>query len=151
MCDFFTRVGLTPEDVGIKINSRGIVAEVLQSLNIPDEAFAATCVIIDKLDKIPLDALKDDLAALGISLETATQLTEILSAKSLDAMAASLPPSSPALKSLTELFSFLDAYGLSDWVVFDASVIRGLSYVRERAYLNCNSWECRRFAQQPNR
>ena len=128
MVSFFTSVGLTSADVGIKINSRLVVAEVLASLGIGDDKFAATCVIIDKLDKMPIDALEADLAELGITKETASALTDILAAKSLSDLSKSLPPDSPALASLTELFGHLDAVGVSDWAVFDASVIRGLSY-----------------------
>ena len=37
MVDFFTRVGVTPSDVGIKINSRGVIGEVLTNLGIPED------------------------------------------------------------------------------------------------------------------
>ena len=49
---FFKRVGLTSADVGIKVNSRGVLAEVLASLGVPPEKFAATCVLVDKLEKV---------------------------------------------------------------------------------------------------
>lgn len=49
---FFKRVGLTAKDVGIKVNSRGVLAEVLTSLGVPEEKFAATCVLVDKLEKV---------------------------------------------------------------------------------------------------
>ena len=52
MVDFFERVGLSSEDVGIKVNSRLVIGEVLSELGIPEEKFAATCVLVDKLDKV---------------------------------------------------------------------------------------------------
>lgn len=52
MVDFFQRVGLKAEDVGIKVNSRLVIAEVLTELGIPEEKFAATCVLVDKLEKV---------------------------------------------------------------------------------------------------
>ena len=52
MVDFFERVGLSAEDVGIKVNSRMVIAEVLSELGIPEEKFAATCVLVDKLEKV---------------------------------------------------------------------------------------------------
>lgn len=51
---FFKRVGLTSADVGIKVNSRGVLAEVLASLGVPPKKFAATCVLVDKLEKVGL-------------------------------------------------------------------------------------------------
>lgn len=52
MVAFFERVGLGPEDVGIKVNSRGVLTEVLRSLGVPEEKHTATCVLVDKLDKV---------------------------------------------------------------------------------------------------
>lgn len=52
MVNFFERVGLTSNDVGIKVNSRLVIGEVLTELGIPEEKFAATCVLVDKLEKV---------------------------------------------------------------------------------------------------
>ena len=49
---FFTRVGVTSKDVGIKINSRAVLQEVTRKMGVPDDKFAATCVLVDKLDKV---------------------------------------------------------------------------------------------------
>ena len=35
---------------------------------------------------------------------------------------------SKALDHLTSLFTYAESYGFADWLVFDASVVRGLSY-----------------------
>jgi histidyl-tRNA synthetase len=52
--------------VGIKINSRVVIAEVLTELGVPENKFAATCVLVDKLEKVPLDAIQGELEALGL-------------------------------------------------------------------------------------
>ena len=52
MVTFFQNVGLSSEDVGIKVNSRMVIGEVLTELGIPEEKFAATCVLVDKLEKV---------------------------------------------------------------------------------------------------
>lgn len=52
MVTFFENVGLNSGDVGIKVNSRLVIGEVLSSLGIPEEKFAATCVLVDKLEKV---------------------------------------------------------------------------------------------------
>ena len=51
-------VGLTAADVGIKISTRSVLAELLPSLGVPEENFAATCVLVDKLDKLPQDEVR---------------------------------------------------------------------------------------------
>lgn len=52
MTTFFQNVGLSSDDVGIKVNSRKVIGEVLTELGIPEEKFAATCVLVDKLEKV---------------------------------------------------------------------------------------------------
>merc|ERR1719182_1273312 len=42
---FFRRVGLGAEDVGIKVNSRQVLAEIMAKLGVPEDKFGATCVL----------------------------------------------------------------------------------------------------------
>jgi len=154
MVDFFKAVGLTSEDVGLKVNSRGVLAEVLAALGVPEDKFAATCVLVDKLEKVPLDALAEDMAALGLERATVEALLDTLGGAdgkpaSLDAIAAKLEERaanagaalggqegggettrepSAALADLRELMALGEAYGYKDWLVFDPTVVRGLAY-----------------------
>ena len=56
------------------------------------------------------------------------QLVRVLEFDSMDALAAELGQESEAMNHLQRLFSLAEAYGFRDWLVFDASVVRGLSY-----------------------
>lgn len=122
--DFFRSVGLSSEDVGIKINSRAVLADVLSRVaNIEPNTptFVATCVLVDKLDKIPADKLYDDFRETsGMTPEQVDRLVDSLENSSFDA----LPPDG----DLATLYSLAEAYGYSDWLVFDATVVRGLAY-----------------------
>jgi histidyl-tRNA synthetase len=52
-----------------------------------------------------------------------------LSCKSLDQLQELLgPEGSAALSDLQQLWRLADGYGFQDWLVFDASVVRGLAY-----------------------
>ncbi|EED91838.1 histidyl-trna synthetase [Thalassiosira pseudonana CCMP1335] len=128
MVMFFKRVGLTSEDVGIKVNSRGVIGEVLKELGVPEEKFAATCVLVDKLEKVPLDAIQGELEELGLEKSTIEKLTSVLTNTSIESISAVLPPGSDAVKQLSQLFKLCEAYGIADWILFDASVVRGLAY-----------------------
>ena len=46
---FMRSVGLTTSDVGIKLSTRTVLSEILSSIGVPDEKFASTCVLVDKL------------------------------------------------------------------------------------------------------
>lgn len=128
MVTFFKKVGLTCDDVGIKVNSRNVIGEVLTELGVPEEKFAATCVLVDKLEKVPLDAIQGELVELGLERSMIEKLTDVLTNKSIESISAVLPDDSKAVQELTKLFELCDAYGIGDWVMFDASVVRGLAY-----------------------
>ena len=128
MVTFFKKVGLTSEDVGIKVNSRLVIAEVLTELGIPPEKFAATCVLVDKLDKVPLDAIQGDLEELGLDRSVVEKLTQVLTVKTVDGIKETLGEDSAAVQQLTKLMTLCEAYGIEDWILFDASVVRGLAY-----------------------
>jgi histidyl-tRNA synthetase len=141
MVCFFSRVGLTSTDIGIKVNSRVVLSSLLAKLGVPDENFAAVCILVDKVEKVPLDSLRENFHALGVTNAALDKLTMVLASSSISDLRGaldSLPPrprskgSAPYVESsmdhLERLFDYADAGGFSDWLVFDASVVRGLSY-----------------------
>jgi histidyl-tRNA synthetase len=71
-------MGITSSDVGIKINSRKILTGLMAALGVPEDKFAPTCVLIDKLEKVPLDAIQGDLEALGLTREIVLELVDSL-------------------------------------------------------------------------
>ncbi|KAH8073960.1 histidyl-trna synthetase [Aureococcus anophagefferens] len=103
---FFERVGIDSADVGIKINSRG-ARELLATCGV-DQAdgarFAATCVLVDKLEKVPAAKLYDDFAALDVSPRRRRR-GEIGRGGSIEALEALLGADSPALANLREVYA----------------------------------------------
>lgn len=47
-------------------------------VGISPEKWVATCVVVDKLDKVPLSALTKEVEELGVSMETMEALTKLL-------------------------------------------------------------------------
>jgi len=128
MVQFFRNVGLTAQDVGIKVNSRLVIGEVLTELGVPEEKFAATCVLVDKLEKVPVDAIQSDLEELGLDRSVVEKLLDVLTNKSIDGLRDTLGQGSAAVLQLSKLLQLCDDYGIQDWILFDASVVRGLAY-----------------------
>lgn len=124
---FFKAVGLTSKDVGLKINSRKILQQVLEPLGVTNELFAPVCVIVDKLDKLPAEEVERQLQNLGLTTDVIDVITSTLKIKSLDELKTVLKDSN-AVKELELLFELVEAYGFGDYITFDASVVRGLSY-----------------------
>jgi histidyl-tRNA synthetase len=125
---FFEGVGLTEEDLVIRMSSRKVLEEVLGSLGIVGDMFAQTCIIVDKMDKLPADVVSEQLSALGIEDNAIKTIQSTLGIKDMDSLRSMLGEESPAVIELTSLFSALEAYGVSEWIEFDASIVRGLAY-----------------------
>lgn len=100
----------------------------MTELGIPEEKFAATCVLVDKLEKVPIDAIQGDLEELGLDRSVVERLTEVLTNTSVESIREVLGAESAAVKQLEQLIGLCDAYGIGDWILVDASVVRGLAY-----------------------
>ena len=128
LVSFFEGVGLNADDLVIRISSRKVLEEVLGSLGISGDAFAATCIIVDKMDKLPAEAVEQQLSEQGLNSDAIATIQSILGLSDLDSLASALGEDSEAVTELASLFDLVDAYGIADWIAFDASVVRGLAY-----------------------
>ena len=125
---FFEEMGLTSDDIVIRISSRKVLEEVLGSLGVKGDLFTKTCVIVDKMDKLSSEIIEEQLSELGHSSDVINKIQTILGIKDMDNLRSSLEDSSSAILELDTLFDLIDAYGMSEWVQFDASIVRGLAY-----------------------
>ena len=128
--------------VGIHINNRKVLTGFAEIAGAPDKVVDIT-VAIDKLDKIGLDKVKEEMAEKGLSEQGIAVIGQILSlegsfADKLGAMrqlfqggSASGISSEAGLKGLEEveeLFGLIDAVGIQAPVELDLSLARGLNY-----------------------
>ena len=125
---FFESVGLTENEIVIRVSSRKVLEEVLGSLGIEGDSFAQTCVIVDKMDKLSSEVINEQLSDLGHSKEVISTIQSTLGINSLETLKNTLEKDSEALNELQTLFEAIESYGISDWVEFDGSIVRGLAY-----------------------
>ena len=125
---FFDSVGLGSGDIVVRISSRKVLEEVLGSLGISGDSFAKTCIVVDKMDRLPADVIEAQLAELGLAAGAIGTIQSVLSIGSLDELSAALGGDSAAVGELGALFDMIDSYGIAEWVEFDASIVRGLAY-----------------------
>ena len=128
LTSFFEGVGLNADDLVIRISSRKVLEEVLGSLGISGDAFSATCIIVDKMDKLPAEVVEQQLSDQGLDSDAIATIQSTLGLSDLDSLSSALGKGSEAVRELATLFDLIDAYGIADWVAFDASVVRGLAY-----------------------
>jgi histidyl-tRNA synthetase len=128
IADFFKLVGLTSEDVGIKVSSRKILQTVMDELGVKKEQFQPACVVVDKMDKLEREEVVKQLLDLKISQENANRIIDSMSVKSIDQLAEKIGSQHEAVKEIQTLFDLAKGYGFADYLIFDASIVRGLSY-----------------------
>ena len=125
---FFEGIGLTSKDIVIRVSSRKVLEEVLGSLGLEGDIFAQTCIIVDKMDKLSSDVIEDQLSDLGHDSKVVTTIQAVLGIKDMNSLQKALKDESVAVSELNLLFDAIDSYGISEWVEFDASIVRGLAY-----------------------
>jgi histidyl-tRNA synthetase len=79
------------------------------------------------MEKIPIDEMKKELKSADLTEEVIDDLLQVLSIKSFPELEEKLG-AGEAVEDLKQLFSLAEKYGFSEWIQFDASVVRGLAY-----------------------
>lgn len=128
----FTRFGIR---VQIKINNRKILTGIAETIGAADKIIDIT-VAIDKLDKIGIDNVNEELRASGLSDDSIMKLQPILSLDGanddkLSVISGVLRDSEIGQKGIEECRFILDTLktvGLRNEIQLDLSLARGLNY-----------------------
>ena len=126
----------------IKINNRKVLTGFAEICGFPDKVVDIT-VAIDKLDKIGLEKVKEEMLGRGLTEEAVSVIEPILSLSGTTSEKIALMRSLmnggsvsgivsetglKGLDELEELFALIDAAGVSQSVEIDLSLARGLNY-----------------------
>ena len=135
--------------VKIHINNRKVLTGIAEIAGAPDKVVDIT-VAIDKLDKIGLEKVKEEMAEKGIPEAGIAVIEKILSlqgssADKIGAMKALFESSQTGLKGLEELeelFGLIEAAGVKAPVEMDLSLARGLNYYTGAIFeVKAQDWE----------
>lgn len=129
--DVFKALGI---NVCLKINNRKILAGMAEAIGAPDKMMDIT-VAIDKLDKIGLDNVNEELRADGLSDEQVEALQPILGlAGGKEEKLAGLEKiltsevGKKGIEEVRTLFGYIDALGVDIKTELDLTLARGLNY-----------------------
>ena len=130
--DVFNKLGV---DVVIKINNRKILSGIAEVIGLPDKLTEIT-IAIDKIDKIGLEAVKEELQSRGLDSTAIAIIEPILTLKGtveekLNAIALILERSETGVCGVNELrkiFELIDTAGIKQETELDLSLARGLNY-----------------------
>lgn len=130
--EVFSHLGLS---VSVKINNRKVLSGIAEVTGHADKLIDIT-VAIDKIDKIGIDAVKDELRSKGIDDKAIAIIEPILSLsgttkEKLSEIRAILSKSETGNKGvdeLEELFNLIESAGVTCNTELDLSLARGLNY-----------------------
>ena len=130
--EVFSRLGIR---VCVKINNRKILSGLAEVCGAPDKLIDIT-VAIDKIDKIGLDAVKEELREKGLDEHAIGVIEPVLllegdTASKIARMRDVLSGSEVGLLGVEEvstLFSLIEGAGIRSQVELDLSLARGLNY-----------------------
>jgi histidyl-tRNA synthetase len=115
---FFEKIGLNADQVKILINNRRLADQQLQSIGIPADQKVDIFRLIDRKEKMSKQAWKAYADELGLTKEQFDSLNNML--ENFEAWSQS--------EELVQLFQAVEALGISEYVSYDPTIIRGLDY-----------------------
>ncbi len=116
--EFFKSVGLSPQNVKILVNNRELMEEEIHALGIPAEQKTKVFNLIDRRDKMPKNEWTTYASDEGFTKDQIDGFLKILLDKELY----------KSSEDMMRFFAALDALGVSEYVKFDARIVRGLDY-----------------------
>lgn len=130
--DVFTRLKIRTV---VKINNRKVLAGIAETIGQADRIIDIT-VAIDKMEKIGLEKVSEELVQRGIPPEAVEKLKPILllqgdtnrKIETLSTILAGSETGMKGIKELTTLFGYLSGFNLNTTVELDLTLARGLNY-----------------------
>ncbi len=115
---FFKEIGLTPDEVVIRVSDRSYFNSVLEKNNINSELYVPLLRIVDRKEKINQEEFDESLRLEGLNDAQISGLNEYFQSKDFQG--------SPWLVSV---FKALESYpGASDYILYDPTIARGFDY-----------------------
>lgn len=115
--EFFKSLGLTPDEVVIRVSDREWLQTELKSLGVEDDKILPVLRIMDRQDKVSPEEFNQALAKAGLSQKQAQSLDKILAETDYT--------KSPWL---VRVFESLKIYDVLPYIQFDPKIIRGFDY-----------------------
>ena len=123
----FEEAGLGADDLDVRVSNRRLLQGLLRAGGVSEDLFGPVCVQLDKLEKVPREAVEEELGRLGVDAEVVARALEFASCATLEE-ARALGGDEQGLAEIERLFELAAAYGYDGRLRFDPSLVRGLAY-----------------------
>jgi histidyl-tRNA synthetase len=121
-------LGLSAADFRVRVGNRALLADLFKIVGLADNHFMPVCMVLDKMGKITEQETRDLLVAEQLTESDISKVLELMALSSLEAVEARLGTTPKSAADLRALFDMMHVAGLGDFLEFDISIIRGLSY-----------------------
>ena len=122
------KMGVEDSVYKVRLSNRALLSELLLSLGIAQNFHTGVFMALDKKGKIAREEIEALMRTEGLDDQACASAFSLLDIATLEDAATIVGKDSPAVARINALFALLTDYGVRDQVVFDISVIRGLSY-----------------------
>lgn len=121
-----------------RINNRKFVDGITKFVKASDTQFYDICISIDKLEKIGVEGVKNEMEKKGLPQDIISKILEMISLNGqpikkllsfFEKKMSGIEVAQQGLKELKQIFELLKSSGVNESLyTFDLSIIRGLSY-----------------------
>ena len=132
--DYLRSIGLTPNDVVVKISSRSLLAALLKYIGFADDQLDGIYALIDKRPKVPAETFAQMAEEKIPDTSLRNKLMQILNLDYHKLVFQSIESTEPALIDYNDLSRYLDTMGIRDYCTFDINIVRGLAYYTGTVY-----------------
>jgi histidyl-tRNA synthetase len=106
-------LGLTHEDIVVRISHRDVVVKMLQDSGVPNDKLQIALTLLDKREKMDVDLFEKKILENGLSESAFSQFNDDVKIEH---------------EELTALQTELVSWGVNEWCKFDFNIVRGLAY-----------------------
>jgi histidyl-tRNA synthetase len=132
-------VGLGINDFKVKLNHRKILDGIFQLCGVKDEDVRKVSSAVDKLDKLPWEAVKKEMVVdknqpeevadkIGNYVKIKGSIREVLATLKSDESIMSNESAKTGVEDIEAMASYLEAFNVDHYISFDMSLARGLDY-----------------------
>ncbi len=129
--DYLRQIGLTPDDIVVKISSRKMLATLLRTIGVAETELDDLYVVLDKRSKLPNDTFEQMLAERISDENKCKRILELMGVESIEQIGSVIELTKEvkeAVEELSRLFELLGVMGVGDYCIFDIGIVRGLAY-----------------------
>jgi len=129
--DYLQTVGLTSKDIRVKISSRKLLGLFLKRLGIPGDRLESIYAVLDKKPRLPANTFEQMLLEQVSDKAIMSRILDFTNKTSIPEVEELIKRDSEeftAYQEIKSVFNVLDFMGVSDFCVFDPSIVRGLAY-----------------------